>query len=72
MHKEGDLFWGNDKIYIASFNNISNYNENQMDDILLDLGNFEEIEYNSIECVDERKQIYSNLVKVCYVDISET
>ena len=72
VHKEGDRFWGNDKFYIASFDNISNYNENQMDDILLDQGNFKEIEYNSIECVDERKQIYSNLVKVCYVDISET
>ena len=59
------------EVYIASFDDIRDYKEDQLEELLEYLHGFKKIEFDSIACIDEKYLIYSGQIEVEYMDVSE-
>lgn len=60
-----------ESIFIASFEDISAYEVNEVDEMMAELYGFEEIKLDSVECLDQNIGLYRDCVNYQFVDIAE-
>ncbi len=58
-------------IFIASFEDISDYEVNEVDEVMDELYGFEEIRVESVECLDKNTGLYRDCVNIKFFDIAE-
>ena len=79
-NKEGDIVnallvhqdsFYDERIFIAAFEDISDYEVDEVDEVMDELYGFEEIRVESVECLDQNTGLYRDCVDFKYVDIAE-